>query len=78
MDSHRHINIILCGDAIATFLLMVATCGDVATICPPLGPIPVYRLKVRHNSIKRSDVTGIAVIFLNGNSVKINLGLYKY
>ena len=35
--SDRHIHIMLCGDVIATLLLMVAKCGDVATIYPPLN-----------------------------------------
>ena len=34
--SDRHINIMLCGDVVATLVVLVATCGDVATICPPL------------------------------------------
>ena len=34
--SDRHIHIMLCGDVVATLLALVATCGDVATICPPL------------------------------------------
>ena len=55
--SDRHINIMLCGDVVATHSALVATCGDVATIYPPLERIEsdLNRLAVIHQPKRKHD-----------------------